>query len=233
VELHQTVSNLKEVTDDFLSRVVEKEKKNKKIEGRIRKLENIVYGEKKEFWKLFSRFLALKNWINEYGASLLQENLSQEQLERIISCTEKIKGYKRRIRDRKIRKISEGILVLANSFMSQIIRKAGLVYTPLGLVESDDLKTLEALKDKLPRGAGLKDEFEKGLEYQKRMLSHFYKAQDHLLSILDFQLRALEKRFSFEDELFSANLLYFLKRKNYKITPYLERFRKIVSQASK
>ncbi|KPL03784.1 MAG: hypothetical protein AMJ90_03215 [candidate division Zixibacteria bacterium SM23_73_2] len=232
MELQQRVSNLRKITDEFISRVINKERKDKGIEERIRGFEDIVYGRKKEFWKIFQRFLALKNWVNDYGASLLHENLSQEHLERVISGTEVIKDYRRRIKDKKMRKISDEVTRMINSFLSQSIRKAGLVYTPLGLVESEDLETIQALRDKLPSSVGLNEEFEKGLEYQKRMLKDFYKSQDHLLSVLDFQLCTLERKFSFEDELFTANLLYFLKRKNYKITPYLERFKKIVQRNS-
>ncbi len=233
MELYQAVSNLKKTTDDFLSKVIKNEKKNKKIEESIKKLEDIVYGEKKGYWKLFQRFLALKNWFAEDGITLLHQSLSKKHLERIIFCAEKIREYHKRIADKKKHKVLEEVFGLTKSLVSESIRKAGLEYTPLGLVESSDFKTIDALREKLPSGVGLKEEFERGLEYQRRMFRYFYKAQDHPLSILDFQLRTLEKRFSFEDELFSANLLYFLKRKNYKITPYLERFKKIVSRSMK
>jgi len=124
-------------------------------------------------------------------------------------------------------------LHLGNAFVREGIRKLGMEYTPLGLVESIPSEFREKLREKIPQAGTIKDNYKKALDYQKEMLENFYKPGDHLLTILNQQIRSLERRPSLEDEVFTASLLYYLKQYDYKIASYLERFKNITSRKVK
>jgi hypothetical protein len=233
MDLLQNLSYLRKTLEDFLSAVVLIEEKNWEVALRIERLEDIVFGKKKDYWQLSQRFASLKKWLTDDGIKLLEGKINQKQLERIILCIEKIKDHKDRIKDKKNIDLIDKVLRLSNSFVKESTRKIGLEYSPLGLIESDQTQIREKFLEKSHPEENLKQEFEKVLHYQREMLKFFYKPQDHLLSILDYQLGTLEVRPTVEDELFSASLIYFLKQKNYKVNPYVERFRKITAKVAK
>lgn len=233
MDILQNLSHLKKILEDFLSAVVQIEEDNWEVAQRIERLEDIVFGKKKDYWPLSERFASLKKWLTDDGIKLLEGKLNRKQLEKIVWCIEKIKDYKDKIKDKKNLELMDKVLRLSNSFVRESTRKIGLEYSPLGLIESGQTQIREKLLEKLPPGENLKQEFEKALNYQREMLKFFYKPQDHLLSILDYQLGTLEARPTLEDELFSASLIYFLKQKNYKVNPYVERFKKITVEIAK
>ena len=92
----------------------------------------------------------------------------------------------------------------------------------MGLVESIPSEFREKLKEKMPHAGDIKQNFVKALDYQKEMLENFYKPGDHLLTVLNNQITSLERRPSLEDEIFTATLLYYLKKYDYKISSYLK-----------
>lgn len=225
--------NLQKVTDDFLQKVADQELKLWSVDKKLDHLEDIVYGRKKEFWRLYSRFISFGNWLSQEGMNILEDGFGPKQLERIIECIEKMKEYRNKIKDKKKRFLVDQALHLGNAFVREAIRKLGMEYTPLGLVESIPSEFREKLTEKIPKAGTIKDNFRKALDYQKNMLENFYKPGDHLLTILHQQINSLKKRPSLEDEVFIASLLYYLKQYDYKIGPYLEKFRKITSRKIK
>jgi len=233
MDLLQNLSHLRKVLDDFLSRVVQVEEDNLAVVQRIDKLEEIVFGKKKEYWQISERFSSLKKWLTEDGIRLMQGKLERKQVERIVFCIERIKDFQPKVRDKKKGELIEKVLRSSNSFVRESTRKAGLEYSPLGLIESAETQIREGFLQEPAPDEDLKQEFEKTLDYERQMLKLFYKPKDHLLSILDCQLGTLEARPTFQDELFSAALIYFLKQKNYKMSPYVERFKKITAKMEK
>lgn len=227
--LKLVLSNLKQVIDDFLQGVADSELRLWWVDQKLDYLEDIVYGRKKEFWRLYSRFISFGDWLSQEGMKILENGLDPKQLERIIGCIEKIKEYKNKIKDKKKRFLIDKALHLGNSFVREGIRKLGMEYTPLGLVESIPSEFREKIKKNIPRAGTIKDNYRKALDYQRQMLENFYKPGDHLLTILSQQIASLEKRPSLEDKVFTASLLYYLRQYDYKVAPYLERFRKITS----
>ena len=233
MDLLQNLSHLKRTLEDFLSAVVQIEEANWEVALRIERLEDIVFGKKKDYWQLSERFASLKKWLTDDGIKLLEGKINQKQIEKIILCIEKMKDYKDKIKDKKNIDLIDKVLRLSNSFVKESTRKIGLEYSPLGLIESDQTQIREKLLEKSHPEENLKQEFEKVLHYQREMLKFFYKPQDHLLSILDYQLGTLEVRPTLEDELFSASLIYFLRQNNYKVNPYVERLRKITAKMAR
>jgi hypothetical protein len=225
--------SLQRIIDDFLQRVADSELKSWQVNQKLDHLENIVYGREKEFWRLYSRFISFGNWLSQEGVKILDDGFDPRQMERIIRCIEKIKEYKYKIKDQKKRILIDRALHLGNSFAREGIRKLGMEYTPLGLVESIPSEFREKLKGKIPRAGDIKNNFVKTLDYQKEMLENFYKPGDHLLTVLDNQITSLERRPSLEDEVFTATLLYYLKKYEYKIGAYLERFKNVTSRKIK
>jgi hypothetical protein len=233
MSLKLTLSNLKQIVDDLIQKVADQELKSFSVNQKLNCLEDIVYGRKKEFWRLYSRFISFGDWLSQEGMKILENGLDPKQLERIIGYVEKIKEYRNKIKDKKKRFLVNQALHLGNSFVREGIRKLGMEYTPLGLVESIPSDFREKLKGKMPQAGTVKDNFKKAIDYQKEMLENFYKPGDHLLTILNHQISSLERRPSLEDEVFTASLLYYLKQYDYKIGPYLERFKKIASRRVK
>jgi len=223
------VFNLKQVLEDFLQRAADQELKAFSVDRKLSLLEDIVYGKRKRFWRLYWRFVSFGDWLSQEGLKILENGFEPKQLERIIACVEKIKAYANRITDQKKKLLVKRALHLGNSFVREGVRKLGMEYTPLGLMESMPTEFREKLAQKMPMGGTVKDNYTKALDYQKEMLENFYKPGDHLLTILNHQITSLEKRPSLEDEVFTASLLYYLKQYDYKIAPYLERFKKITS----
>ena len=222
--------SLQSIIDDFLLRVADSEQRSWLVDQKLDHLEDIVYGRKKEFWRLYSRFISFGNWLSQEGVKILDDGFDPQQLERIIGCIEKIKQYKNKITDKRKKILINQALHLGNSFAREGIRKLGLEYTPMGLVESIPSEFREKLKEKIPRAGDIKDNFVKTLDYQKEMLENFYKPGDHLLTVLNNQITSLERRPSLEDEIFTATLLYYLKKYDYKISSYLKRFKNITSR---
>lgn len=231
--LESVVFSLKQVVEDFLQRVADHELRALSVDQKLDLLESIVCGRKKKFWRLYSRFICFGDWLSQEGVKILDDGFNPGQLERIISCVEKIKEYRNKIKDKKKKFLVKQALYLGNSFVREGVRKLGMEYTPLGLVESMPTEFREKLKKKIPRAESIKDNYRKALDYQKEMLESFYKPGDHLLTILNHQITSLEKRPSLEDEVFTASLLYYLKQYDYKIAPYLERFKKITCRKVK
>ncbi|MGB2697319.1 MAG: hypothetical protein WBD28_05590 [Candidatus Zixiibacteriota bacterium] len=225
--------SLQRIIDDFLQRVADSELRLWSVDQKLDQLEDIVYGRKKEFWRIYSRFISFGNWLSQEGVKILDDGFNPQQLERIIGCIEKIKEYKNRIKEKKRRILINSALHLGNSFAREGIRKLGMEYTPLGLVESIPSEFREKLREKIPRAGDIKDNFVKTLDYQKEMLENFYKPGDHLLTVLNNQINSLERRPSLEDEVFTASLLYYLKKYDYKISAYLERFKNITLRKTK
>jgi hypothetical protein len=231
--LESVVFNLRQVIEDFLQRAADHELRALSVDQKLDFLESIVYGRKKKFWRLYSRFVCFGDWLSQEGVKILDDGFNPRQLERIISSVEKIKEYRNKIKDKKKKFLVKQALHLGNSFVREGVRKLGMEYTPLGLVESMPTEFREKLTKKIPRTESIKDNYKKALDYQKEMLESFYKPGDHLLTILNHQITSLEKRPSLEDEVFTASLLYYLKQYDYKISPYLERFKKITSRKVK
>jgi hypothetical protein len=232
MNIQETILDLKGKVELFLEKLVDIEEKRLEIFDKIFKLEQIVFGKEREYWPLEQRFSALENWFVNEGKKLLESKLDREHLERIILCMEKIRSYE----DNSNLDL-ENISKMSNVFLRAVLRKIGLEYTPLGLVETQKFLTEEAeilrkLKTEIEPSRDVKINYERFLSYQSEMLSSFYKPEEHLFTILDHQLKNLEANFSKEDEFFVASLLYYLKMNNYKIAPYFERFRKITSAKS-
>ena len=227
------LSNLQRLIDNFLQKAADQELKLWSVDQNLDHLEDIVYGRKKEFWRLYSRFISFGDWVSQQGMKILEDGFDPKQLERVIAFVEKMKGYRNKIKHKKKRLLVDRALHLGNAFVREGIRKLGLEYTPLGLVESIPSEFREKLKKKIPQAGTIKDNYRKTLDYQKEMLENFYKPGDHLLTILNQQIRSLERRSSLEDEVFTASLLYYLKQYDYKIASYLERFKNITSRKVK
>lgn len=242
MEKKKVIIDLKNRVEGFLESVAQKEEENFRAKVKLSQLEDIVYGRRKEYWSMHERYLNLERWFSEEGQELLEKHLNRNQLEKIIACVEKIKEHRFSLADkeenREEKEMADRVLKRSNAFIRDSTRRLGLEYTPLGLadmaqVEEDRMKSMVGIRGALPKGDTLKSEYQRFLDYQNQMLEFFYKPQEHLLTILDYQLRALEVKYSEEDEFFTTCLINFMRLRNYHITPYIERFKKIISDKSK
>jgi hypothetical protein len=239
----ETIQHLKDRLTKFVCDVAEREEKSGGIFERIDRLDDIVHGRKQEFWFLPARLIAIERWLIEEGPGLRESALTQEHLNHITECIERIRDVREREGDkrdpRQVEQVNK-VLELTNSFAVEAAKRLGLEYSPLGLVERtetrvepvDDFerwKTLEAIRSGVSPADSTKMAYQVAVRYQNDMMEQFYVREHSLLSVLDFQLTNLEARYSEEDELFAAMLLYFLKIRKYKIAPYYSRFRQILA----
>jgi len=243
MEVVELLESLKKSMDRFLGETVRKEEEEWLVDQKIRRLEDIVQGENKDFWLIKERFKGLEDWLRIEGRELNSRSIKKRQTQRVIECVERMKFYWEMVEEKKgvfSENESAGqdgmkILLQANSFIRDNLRRRGWEYTPLGLVDFVQLdESLLKLKDEiraLDKGeTDLKSGYQKVLSYQLDLMDFFYKPKDHLLTILDYQLKSLEVRPAKEDEFFIASLIYFLRQNRYKVEPYLERFKKVLKK---
>lgn len=235
MELKEALQSLKKSMDDFLERAVEKEEEEWEVDQKVTALENIVLGKSRDFWQVKDRFKGMEVWLKNEGEELNSKPVKKNQIQRVIECIERMKVYREMIRGEEFYKDGEKTLKQANLFIRENLRRRGWEYTPLGLVDFIQLdESLLNLKEEIRNlghdDADLKNKYQKVLSYQLDLMDYFYKPKDHLLTILDYQLKTLEMKTTKEDEFFTASLIYYLRQNRYKVEPYLERFRKILNQ---
>lgn len=235
MELKEALLSLKKSMDDFLERAVKKEDEEWDVDQKVNSLENIVLGKSKDFWQIKDRFKGMETWLKNEGEELNSKPLKKNHIQRVIECIERMKVYWEMIRGEEFYQDGERTLKQANLFIRENLRRRGWEYTPLGLVDFVQLdESLLSLKDEIRNLDGddtdLKNKYQKTLSYQLDLMDYFYKPKDHLLTILDYELKTLEMKTTKEDEFFTASLIYYLRQNRYKIEPYLERFRKIINQ---
>jgi len=243
MEVVELLESLKKSMDRFLGETVRKEEEEWLIDQKIDHLEDIVRGKSRNFWLIKDRFKGLENWLRIEGVELNSRTIKKKQIQRVIECVERMKTYGEMIgkeqgfysENGSIGQEGMKILLQANSFIRENLRRRGWEYTPLGLVDFVQLdESLLKLKEEiraLDRGeTDLKGRYQKVLSYQLDLMDYFYKPKDHLLTILDYQLKNLEAKPTKEDEFFTASLIYYLKQNRYKVEPYLERFRKVLKK---
>ncbi len=236
MNLLEVLENLKESVEKFLIQAVTREEEEHFIDQKVRSLEDIVRGRNKDSWLIKDRFRGLETWLKTEGAELNSRSVKKKQIQKIIECIERMKYYWDMLGDGK-KAYPDGMKILtqANSFVRDNLRRRGLEYTPLGLVDFVQWdETLLKLREEIGTieegEADLKSKYHKTLTYQLDLMDYLYKPGDHLLTILDYQLKNLETSLTREDELFVASLIYYLKQKQYKVEPYLERFRKALKR---
>lgn len=235
MELKEALLSLKKSMDDFLERAVKKEDEEWEVDQKVSSLENIVLGKSKDFWQIKDRFKGMEVWLKNEGEELNSKPVKKNQIQRVIECIERMKIYGEMIKGEKFYQNGENTLKQANLFIRENLRRRGWEYTPLGLVDFVQLdESLLSLKDEIRNLDGddtdLKNKYQKTLSYQLDLMDYFYKPKDHLLTILDYELKTLELKTTKEDEFFTASLIYYLRQNRYKVEPYLERFRKIINQ---
>lgn len=242
MEKKKTVAELKNRVEHFLEKVAEKEEQKFRSKVKLDELEDIVYDRKKEYESVNERYINLEKWFSQKGEELLEKGLTREQLEKIIECVQKIKEQGKEFSNaeesQQEKEMANRILNRCNAFVRDSTRRLGLEYTPLGLMDmaqpdEDRLKLMSGIKSNLPGKDNLKSEYRRLLDYQNQMIDFFYKPDEHILTILDYQLKTLEARYSEEDEFFTTCLINFLRLKNYRIAPYIERFKKVALMKAK
>ena len=238
MEKAKIVAELKNRVENFLGKVAEKEEQKFRLRLKLDELETIVHGRGKKYESVNEYYLDIEKWFSREGKELLEKGLTREQLEKIIDYVEKMKEHRKEFsgpeESRQEGEIAGRILNRCNAFIRDSTRRLGLEYTLLGLMdavqpEDDRLNLMAGIRMSLPKKDSLKSEYRRLLDYQNQMLDFFYKPEEHILTVLDYQLRTLEVRYSEEDEFLTSCLINFLRLKNYRIAPYVERFRKIAS----
>jgi hypothetical protein len=235
MELKEALLSLKKSMDDFLERAVKKEEEEWEVDQKVSALENIVLGKTRDFWQIKDRFKGMELWLKNEGEELNSKPFKKNQIQRVIECIERMKVYWEMIGGEKFYQDGERTLKQANLFIRENLRRRGWEYTPLGLVDFVQLdESLLNLKEEIRNldhdDTDLKNKYQKALSYQLDLMDYFYKPKDHLLTILDYELKTLEMKTTKEDEFFTASLIYYLRQNRYKVEPYLERFRKIINQ---
>ncbi len=235
MELKETLLSLKKSIESFLDETARKEEEEWEIDEKIDVLEHVVMGKTREFWQIKDRFKGVETWLKIEGGELNSKPVKKSQILRVIVCVERMKVYWGMIKGERFYQDAERTLKRANLFVRENLRRRGWEYTPLGLVDFVQLdESLLNLKEEILNldqdGTDLKSRYQKALGYQLDLMDYFYKPKDHLLTILDYQLKTMEIKTSKEDEFFTASLIYYLRQNRYKVEPYLERFRKIINQ---
>ena len=235
MELKERLFSLRKSIDKFLEQTVQEEDEEWEVDQKVTVLENIVQGKSRVFWQIKDRFKGMEIWLKNEGEELNSRSIKKNQIQRVIECIERMKIYREMISGEGPYHDGDKTLRQANLFIRENLRRRGWEYTPLGLVDFVQLdESLLNLKEEIRNldqdDTDLKGKYQKALSYQLDLMDYFYKPKDHLLTILDYQLKTLEMKTSKEDEFFTASLIYYLRQNKYKVEPYLERFRKILNQ---
>lgn len=237
-KVQQEVSRIDKVVTTFLDEWTARTKKRHAIGDRLNELDQIVSPEASNAGDMPSRLGHLESWLSENGALVSQPGVQRSDLEYLVTAAEKLVQLRETSAPNgDARSRSDALLDQLVNVIRQGTSHLGLEYTPAGLVEAPrDQKQQSSLarKSLLDRLRGFEDvkvEYRKALEFQMERLEYFYQEDTHLLSVLDYQLKNLEARPSAEDEFFAACLIYFLKQHNYQVAPYVQRFRKVLSDA--
>lgn len=238
MEKDKNIIGLKNKIEEFVEKVAQREEDNYQARLKLEQLKEIAYGVKEEYRSTKQRYVHLERWFSQEGMELSSRGLNRSQLEEIVRCIEEVKRCGASVEvdqeNKTETELRDRVLKRCNAFIRNGTKKLGLEYTLLGLmevawVEEDKLRVMEGMRSELIRSRDLKSEYQEFLSYQNQLLGFFFKPQEHLLSILDHQLKTLEVRHSDEDEFFVSCLVEFVKLKKYHVAPYVERFKKLIS----
>ncbi|MBD3169981.1 MAG: hypothetical protein GF307_10900 [candidate division Zixibacteria bacterium] len=224
-----------EKVEEHLKALAQYELDRRGVFAIIQRLTSIIGAQEKEYWVLEDRFAELENWLKADAPELLNAGLDMPTLQRVVDELEKLKGFSnaRWTRDSdekslKLRKLWETNISMAQTFLRKAARKLNLEYTPLGLVESASSGV--KLQDSKPIIDSIRNEYLQLIRYQEEMLTNFYEPSLTMVGILDNEIKNLKQSGRARDEFFAANLLYFLKLKEYSVQPYVQKFQDYVKE---
>ena len=222
----------------FLDEWTARTKRRNAVGSALEQLSRIVSPGEQHYPSLPGRLADLEEWIRRYGEEITGGGVRRSELEELVVAAEQIVSLRETGcpgASTDERKKLEALLESLVRLIRAGSRRLGLEYTPAGLIEapSDLRQSSERIRQSLlERLQGFEDPkaaFRKSLDFQIERLSYFYQDDTHLLTVLDYQLKNLESRPNPDDELLAASLIYFLRQRNYQVTPYVKRFRRLLS----
>ncbi len=218
---------------DFLVHYAEKRLRRFEAIFELQRLEEITFGNNRQYWRLDDRFRALKHWFNHVGAKLDESCFNREMIFTLSRCVEKIGSYCRANDHAQQTKQSwfdfgeaQKIALQANNYLQSRSRTLGYEYTPIGLklVRPPENPAGAEPVDRLDIDA--KQKFRQSLAYQEQMMDYLDDPRRHLFGIVSYLFGEIEKNADRRAEHMAASILYFLKIHGYKVEPYVEKLRR-------
>lgn len=219
---------------DFLIRYAEKRLHRYEAEFELSRLEEITFGNSREYWRLDDRFNALKQWFANSGPRCAPQCFNSNMIQRLTRCVEKIGSYCRVNEIQGSAKQSwfdinkaNQVAAIANSYLQSRSRNLGYEYTPMGLrlVRPPEQKQTAELFDR--KDIEIKDKFRLSLAYQEQVMEYLDDPRRHLFGIVSYLFGEIEKSRDKRAEHMAASILYFLKMYGYKVEPYVQRLRQL------
>jgi hypothetical protein len=224
----------------FLDEWTARTKRRYAVGDSLEQLEGIVAEDAGGRIRLDDRLRELAAWLDRHGDAIVDRGVQRRELEVLVSATERLV----RLREAEERPAADDSGLNPEDLIDRLVAlirrgtaELGLEYTPAGLVETSETSRREServrrsLLERLQGFEDVKAAYGRALDFQKERLAYFYQENEHLLTVLDYQLKNLEARPNPDDELFAASLLYFLHQHNYQVAPYLSRFRRLVGES--
>ncbi len=218
---------------EFLVHYAEKRLRRFEAIFELQRLEEITFGNSRQYWRLDDRFRALKHWFNHVGAKLDESCFNREMIFMLSRCVEKIGSYCRVNDHAQPARQSwfdlgqaQKVALLANSFLQSRSRNLGYEYTPLGLKLVRPPESPVGIESVDRLDSDMKQKFRQNLAYQEQMMDFLDDPRRHLFGIVSYLFGELEKNGDRRAEHMAASILYFLKIHGYKVEPYVEKLRK-------
>lgn len=239
VAVRDEIVRIDRAVTTFLDDWTAREKRQHALGDYLEQLTSLTQREKTGGRPVAERLNVYNEWLEEFGELAVGEGVTRADLDVLVAAVEFLAWLRSGHDPAPTPEDEIRIGDLVDRSVSLIRRGAhqlGLEYTPSGLVEAapevtdESRRARHSLLERLKGFDDIKAEYKKSLEFQQERLEYFYQNDAHLLTVLDYQLKNLEARPNPQDEFFAACLLYFLKQHNYKIGPYMKRFKQAAQQ---
>lgn len=232
---HALMLKLDNLLTDFLQAYAHKRLERFEAAKQINRLEEITFGDKKQYRYLDERFKALEEWFIEVGSRLSEECFDRPIINRVAKCVEKIGSYYKSEQDHDDKRIvlydrkrASRVSSMVSVFLRERSKHLGHKYSPTGLKIVKPSETASSLPvQAISQNEDIKTRFKESLKYQLEIVEYFQQPWDHLLSVVNYLLNSLEKKPDIKTSHMAASILYYMKLNGYKVAPYVQRLQRL------
>jgi len=235
------ISKLDNILTNFLKAYAVKRLDQLKILARVNGLREITFSSKEQYRHMDNRLAELEAWFQENNDLLTGKILSKDMTRQLEECVDQIGAYSRgdfgysgKQAMLFNRKQAAQLVKTANQFINRLAKISDEKdrRTAISMVKppESDLNTEESSNDQAANNRDIMDQIKNSVAYQSKMLEYYQQAGQHPFTAVDSLLKTLDKSSDLKANHLAASMLYFMKLKGYKVTPYVERLRKVVNR---
>jgi len=230
------LSKLDSYLENFLKAYAVKRLDRLKVLDKINGLREITFSNKEQYRQMDRRLAELESWFKENDDLLSRNTSTKEMIHQLEECVDQIGMYVRGefgYSDRQAvlfnRKQAENVVRMANQFIGRLtnnsddkISKPAINMIRPPEPDSDSPEPDDNGADK----RDILDQLKDSISYQSKMLDYYQQTRQHPFTAVDRLLKVLEKSADLKVNHLAGSILYFMKLKDYKVGPYVERLRK-------